>query len=95
MDFEKYTNPKKVYKNFVKFGYKKDGSELKQSTRKGKKWMIYDPFLKKWVHFGAMFYEDYTVHNDKHRRDKFWSRMGRFSNAYKYSPGYLSLVLLW
>ena len=75
MDFEKYTNPKKVYKNFVKFGYKKDGSELKQSTRKGKKWMIYDPFLKKWVHFGAMFYEDYTVHNDKHRRDKFWSRI--------------------
>ena len=90
-----FTNPKKVYKNFVKFGFKKDGSKLKPSTRSDKKWMVLDPNTGKWVHFGAMGYEDYTKHNDKIRRKKYWSRMGRFESAYKYSPGYLSLVLLW
>ena len=43
----------------------------------------------------AMNYEDFTVHKDEIRKKKYWSRMGRFQNAYKYSPGYLSLVLLW
>jgi hypothetical protein len=92
---EKFTNKEKVYKNFIKFEYKKDGSQLKPSTRKGKKWMILDINNNKWVHFGALGYEDYTVHGDKNRRNNYHSRMGRFSDAYKYSPGYLSLVLLW
>ena len=91
---EQYTNEKIVRKNFNKFGYKSDGSELKPSTRKGKKWMVLDP-TGKWVHFGAMGYEDYTKHKDENRRKKYHSRMGRFQNADKYSPGYLSLVLLW
>jgi len=91
----KYTNPTIVKRQFIKFGYKKDGSELKESSRKGKKWMVLNPDTGKWVHFGAMCYEDYTVHKDKERRKKFWSRMGRFKTAHKYSPGYLSLVLLW
>ena len=92
---EQYTNPIIVRKNFNKFGYKKDGSELKESSRKGKKIMALDPKKKKWVHFGALGYEDYTVHKDENRRKKYWSRMQRFKSAYKYSPGYLSLVLLW
>jgi len=90
-----FTNPTIVRKQFNKFGYKSDGSELKESTRKGKKWMVLDPNTKKWVHFGALGYEDYTVHKDENRRKKYWSRMQRFKTAYKYSPGYLSLVLLW
>ena len=65
---DQYTNAAKVYRNFVKFGFKKDGSQLKQSTRQGKKFMVLDPNTNKWVHFGAMGYEDYTVHNDKIRR---------------------------
>ena len=92
---EQFTNAKKVNKNFNKFGFKKDGSELKQSNRKGKKWMVLNPDTGKWIHFGAMGYEDYTKHQDKERRKKYHSRMGRFKSAYKYSPGYLSLVLLW
>ena len=92
---EQYTNPIIVRKNFNKFGYKKDGSQLKTSTRNGKKWMVLDPNTNKWVHFGALGYEDYTVHKNENRRKKYWSRMGRFQNSYKYSPGYLSLVLLW
>ena len=92
---EQYTNPIIVRKNFNKFGYKLEGSQLKQSTRKGKKWMVLDPNTGKYVHFRAMGYEDYTKHKDENRRKKYHSRMGRFQNAYKYSPGYLSLVLLW
>ena len=90
-----YTDPSKVYKNFVKYGFKKEGSQLKPSTRQSRKWMVLDPSTGKWVHFGAIGYEDYTKHNDKIRRKKYRSRMGRFESAYKYSPGYLSLVLLW
>ena len=92
---DQYTNEKIVRKNFNKFGYKSDGSQLKQSNRKGKKYMVLDPNTNKWVHFGAMGYEDYTKHKDENRRKKYHSRMGRFQNAYKYSAGYLSLVLLW
>ena len=44
--------------------------------------MVLDP-RGKWIHFGAMGYEDYTKHNDKIRRKKYWSRMGRFESAYK------------
>ena len=90
-----FTNEKIVRKNFNKYGYKKDGSQLKPSTRNGKKWMVLDVNKNKWVHFGALGYEDYTIHKDENRRKKYHSRMGRFKNAYKYSPGYLSLVLLW
>ena len=90
-----FTNEKIVRRQFIKFGYKKDGSQLKPSTRNGKKWMVLDPNKNKWVHFGAMNYQDYTVHKDENRRKKYHSRMGRFQNADKYSPGYLSLVLLW
>jgi hypothetical protein len=92
---EQYTNPIIVKRQFNKFGYKKDGSQLRPSTRNGKKWMVLDPNTGKWVHFGAMNYQEYTVHQDRERRKKYHSRMGRFQNAYKYSPGYLSLVLLW
>ena len=92
---EQYTNPIIVRKNFHKFGYKKDKSELKESNRKSKKWMVLDVNTNKWIHFGAMGYEDYTKHKDENRRKKYWSRMQRFRSVYKYSPGYLSLVLLW
>jgi hypothetical protein len=92
---DQFTNEKIVRKQFNKFGYKKDESQLKQSNRKGKKYMVLDPNTGKWVHFGAIGYEDYTKHQDKERRKKYHSRMGRFQTAYKYSPGYLSLVLLW
>ena len=91
---DQYTNEIIVKRQFNKFGYKSDGSQLKPSTRKGKKWMVLDP-TGKWVHFGALGYEDYTKHQDKERKKKYWSRMQRFKTAYKYSPGYLSLVLLW
>ena len=73
----------------------------KKSTAKGKKMMVLasktidGETRVKLIHFGALGYEDYTVHKDENRRKKYHSRMQRFKSAYKYSPGYLSLVLLW
>jgi hypothetical protein len=89
------TNAIIVEQNFVKYGYVQDGSQLKPSTRNGKKWMVLNPDTNKWSHFGAELYQDYTVHKDAKRRDNYHSRMGRFKDAHKYSPGYLSIVLLW
>jgi len=57
--------------------------------------MVLDPNTAKWVHFGHSLYPYYTVHQDDTRRDKYHSRMRRLTDAYKYSPGYLSLILLW
>ena len=37
---DQYTNAAKVYRNFIKFGFKRDGSQLKPSTRQTKKWMV-------------------------------------------------------
>ena len=91
---ESVTNSKRVHKNFVKYGYDKE-SAIFPSKRKNKKWMVLDPNTARWIHIGDRRYEDYTVHQDEERRDKYHSRMRRFKGAYKYSPGYLSLVLLW
>lgn len=90
---DNYSNVDRVFNRFRRY-YPKE-SEIKLSTRQGKKYMVLDPNTDKWVHFGAMGYEDYTKHQDKTRRDKYHRRMGRFKDAYKYSPGYLSLKLLW
>ena len=89
---EEYTDPKTVYRKFKQI-YK--NTNIKPSTRKNKKYMVLDPNTNKWVHFGQLGYEDFTKHKDPIRRKKYHTRMGRFKEAYKYSPGYLSLVLLW
>ena len=78
---------------------------LFQSTRKTKKYMIFDPYNNRFVHFGAMGYIDYTkyvqLYNletaNKHRT-KFLKRAlkirGNWINN-QYSPNYLSMLLLW
>jgi hypothetical protein len=56
--------------------------------------MIKDP-NNKWIHFGQMFYEDFTKHNDQKRRENFLKRNYKWKNAPKYSPAYLAYHLLW
>jgi len=85
----------RVYKKFNKLGYKEDGSILKESSRKNKKWMVLNPETNKFIHFGDSRYDDYTIHRDKQRRDNYRNRMRRFKDADRYSPGYLSYHLLW
>ena len=43
----------------AKYYYGED-VKLLQSTRKTKKYMIFDPYNNKFVHFGAMGYLDFT-----------------------------------
>ena len=78
---------------------------LKKSTRKTKKYMIYNPITNKFVHFGAMGYLDYTKYAqlydletaNKHRT-KYLKRALKIKGNWinnQYSPNYLSMLLLW
>ena len=86
------SDPYTVYTKFKKI-YPCD-SDIKISTRKNKKYMIYDPNIKKWFHFGSTM-EDYTRHGDKQRRINFIRRNKRWADADMYSSAYASYTLLW
>lgn len=88
---ETFSTPSKVYQKARKiYG---NAIEIKPSTRKNKKYMIYDG--AKWIHFGQMGYEDYTKHNDPKRREAFRIRNKKWAKENKYSPAFLSFHLLW
>ena len=94
----KYSNPDKVLKNAKKI-YGKD-IKLSISTRKNKKYMIYDDRNNKWIHFGSFNppMEDYTYHNDQKRQLNYLSRATKIKGNWKsnpYSPNNLSIKLLW
>ena len=78
---------------------------LKKSTRKTKKYMIYNPYNNKFVHFGQMGYLDYTkyvqLYNletaNKHR-SRYLKRALKIKGNWMnnpYSPNFLSMLLLW
>lgn len=69
--------------------------KIEYSTRKNKKYMLYDPNKREFIHFGQLPYEDYTRHRDEVRRMKFQIRNHEWSKAPKYSPRFLSYFLLW
>ena len=74
---------------------------LDYSPRKNNKYMVKLPGGKK-VHFGSPKYEDYTMHKDKERRDKYLSRAMKIKNkkgeltyTNPESSNYWSIHLLW
>ncbi len=79
--------------------------KLLQSTRKTKKYMIFDPYNNKFVHFGQMGYLDFTkyvqIYDTKRaneHRIRYLKRALKIKGDWKdnqYSPNYLSLLLLW
>ena len=84
-------------KNAKKLGAK----SLDYSTRKNNKYMATLPGGKK-VHFGSTKYEDYTIHKDKERRDKYLARAMKIKNkkgeltyTNPESSNYWSVHLLW
>ena len=92
-DLIKISDPYKVYIKFketLPFD-----SEIKISTRKDKKYMIYNPENGKWFHFGSSNYSDYTKHKDQQRRIHFFIRNQRWAEADMYSAAYSSYNLLW
>ena len=77
---------------------------LLPSTRSTKKYMIFDPYTNKCVHFGRMGYLDYTRYRqiyDKKTADLHRTRyLNRALNIKgdwddHYSPNFLSILLLW
>ena len=74
---------------------------LDYSSRKNNKYMVKLPGGKK-VHFGSSKNEDYTIHKDKERRDKYLSRAKKIKNkkgeltyTKPESSNYWSVNLLW
>jgi hypothetical protein len=85
----------KVYEKAKK--YLGDDVVISESTRKGKKFMVKTP-EDKWVHFGALGYEDFTKHKDTARRDRYLKRSTKIKGNWKnnlYSPNNLSINILW
>jgi hypothetical protein len=92
----KYSNPKKVQELAKK--YLGDGGVVYRSISKGKKYMVYNPNDKKWVHFGQMNYEDFSKHKDEKRRKNYLTRTAGIKGDWKddmYSANKLSRTLLW
>lgn len=87
-DLKLVSNPSIVFKNALKMGY-----TIGMSSRKNKKYMVQTP--TKWVHFGDMRYEDFTKHHDEDRRMRFLKRNWKWASYDKYTPAYLSFMLLW
>ena len=78
---------------------------LKKSTRKTKKYMIFDPNNNKFIHFGQMGYKDFTkyiqiydIKRANEHRIRYLRRALKIKGNWRdnqYSPNYLSLLLLW
>lgn len=68
------------------------------SKRKNKKYVVYDPFKKKYIHFGDINYMDYLKHQDPYRQYLYKKRASKIKGNWKnnkYSPNNLSLNILW
>ena len=92
-DLIKISDPYKVYIKFKEI-YPCD-SHIAISTRKKMKYMIFNPEIGKWFHFGSSNYSDYTKHQDQQRRINFLIRNQRWAEADMYSAAYASYTLLW
>jgi len=93
-DIWMYSNPREVANRAKKFY----GTKVYRSTRPAKKYMIFDPVNKRWIHFGQMYYEDYTKHSNEDRRHNYLVRSGNIPGNWRtnpFSPNMLSRLLLW
>jgi hypothetical protein len=88
----KYSVPSIVFKKAREHGI--DPKHIELSSRKTHKY-VYRPPNTAPVHFGAMFYEDYTKHKDRARLEAFHKRNHRWMDAPKGSAAWLSWYLLW
>ena len=89
------SNPIRVLQNAKEY-FGKD-IPIYKSTRPTKKYMIQRPDGK-LVHFGAQGAEDYTMHQNKIRRQNYLNRAMNIRGKWKddmYSPNMLSINLLW
>ena len=98
---EKYVLKGEEFKKLIKNAKNLGAESLDYSSRKNNKYMVKLPGGKK-VHFGSPKYEDYTIHKNKERRDKYLSRATKIKNkkgeltyTNPESSNYWSVHLLW
>ena len=80
------------------FEYLGNDAKLYVSSRKNKKYMIYDPNINKWIHFGDIRYKDFTYTGDNVKRRNYLQRSANIKGNWKdnlYSPNNLSINILW
>ena len=87
---------KKLQKKAKKLGAK----YLDYSKRKNNKYVV--EYKGKNIHFGSVKYEDYLIHKDLDRREKYLAKAKKIINKngdYTYNspsfPNYWSVKLLW
>ena len=92
----KYSNPRTAQQQAHKYLGKT--AKLYPSTKKDKKYAIYDAKNAKWINFGQLGYEDFTKHKNKERRKNYLTRSRHIKGHWKtnkYSPNNLSIHILW
>ena len=92
----KYTNPAQAQRQARKYLGKH--ARICPATNKNKKYRIWDKKNLKWVHFGAVGYEDYTKHKNKTRRKNYLMRSKHIKGKWRnnpYSANNLSRHILW
>lgn len=95
-ELEQYSDPIAVQKKAYKYLGK--NAVVYLSSKKNKKYMLFDPETNKYVHFGQMGYEDFTRHKNLLKRNKYLARSLNIKGNWKdnkYSPNNLSIHLLW
>lgn len=97
-DLYKYSNPIQAQKNATKYLGK--DIILYKSKKPNKKYMVYDDFHDKWVHFGSMKppYQDYLKHQNLQRQKNYLARSSNIKGNWKnnkYSSNNLSINILW
>ena len=99
---DKYLVSGKEFKKLTRNAKKLGAESLDYSTRKNNKYMPVTLKSGKKVHFGSSKYEDYLVHKDKDRRDKYLARatkiknkQGELTHNNPESANYWSTKLLW
>jgi hypothetical protein len=93
MNITEVSTPSRVYSAARKmFG---NNVMIELSERKNKKYKLWNPNKKTWVHFGDSRYEDFTKHGDAERRRDFRSRNAKWADAPMYSPAHLAYWILW
>lgn len=95
-DINKWSNPRVAQKRA--YNYLGRTAKLYPADKKDKKYKICDKTNKKWVHFGAIGYQDFTRHKNKKRRKNYLNRASRIKGDWKknkYSANNLAMHVLW
>jgi hypothetical protein len=96
LEILKWSNPSIAQANAYK--YLGDDAKIYFSKRKGKKFKIFNPNTQKYVHFGALGYQDHTRDPDPRKKASYLARATNIKGQWindPYSPNNLSIHILW